>query len=229
MYKITILFLLFLTFTNCKEKIKVKELSKAKKEQPITKHSKLNISKFISKDYEIQYETIGDLNFDTLPDKVVVTKKKNDSLSKRKMYIFFQKPDTSLALYATSKTILPPEYNTSSLFKTYYQEEINVNKGLLKIKLFGTGINGNLFTTFKFDNTSFLIEKIETYAVGAGSHNNSIYKPLEGTLCTSIINTMEENIPTKTNTFKQEKRKYTFKKDKPDLIMNQLLNKISNY
>ena len=121
--------------------------------------------------YEVHYMAEGDLNNDGLTDLAVILQHKAYKYAERPTLILLQTKDKSYQLDKVSNLVMPPEY-TDSDFKLYDTEDISINDGLLKIQLFGIGPSGNLFSDFKYFGNELLLTSIETYNMGAGSHQS---------------------------------------------------------
>ena len=157
-------------------------------------------SDFVSSGYEIQYEAEGDLNQDGLPDLALVVRKKADTLAGRTVLVILKNPDTTYKLDKVSTKAFPDEYNGDG-YKMHDPENISIEKGELHINLYDIGPNGNLFSTFKYINNNLVLTYIETYNMGAGSHQALYYEPMKGKFVQEVTNTMEEEAPTTSKTF----------------------------
>jgi hypothetical protein len=182
-------------------------------------------SDFISGDYDIQYETEGDLNQDGLSDIALVLRKKSDTFARRKMLILLRNTDKTYHLSTSSDTVIPEEYNEAG-YKTHETEDISIDKNILNINLYDIGPYGNQFSKFKYIEGSLILTYIETYNMGAGSHSSLYYEPLKGKLTEETVNTMEENMPSKTRTFTVKKERYLFEKASPGDIIFKIYNSI---
>jgi len=181
---------------------------------------------FITKDEEIQYEAEGDLNHDELTDKVLVLRKKSDTLAKRKVLILLKNNDKTYRLDITSEKVFPDEYNEAG-YKMHDTEDISIDQGNLHINLYDIGPNGNQFSTFKYINGKLILTYIETYNMGAGSHSALNYEPLKGRLTQETVSTMEENTPSTTKTFQVKKESYLFEKASPEDIIRKVYHSVS--
>lgn len=168
--------------------------------------------------FEIQYQAGGDLNGDNLDDIVVVRKDKKNKTAPRSMLILLQNPDKTYRLDKVSHLAMPSEYNDSD-FKLYETEDISIDKGVLKIQLYGIGPSGNLFSEFKYFGNDLLLTNIETYNMGAGSHQSLDFDVLTGELTQEIINTMEEEMPSEEKTYHLKKQKIKFEDANPDQVI----------
>jgi hypothetical protein len=177
--------------------------------------------------YEVQYEAKGDLNKDGLDDIAVVLVHKEVKKAERPMLILLQNKDKSYRLDKVSNFAMPIEY-TDSDYKIYDTEDINIEDGIIKIQLYGTGPSGNVFSDFKYFDNDLILTYIETYNVGAGSWQQLYYNLEKGELTEVITNTMEESMPTREKTFKLTKEKYEFESTSPDDIIIEAYKKIDS-
>lgn len=175
--------------------------------------------------YEIQYEVKGDLNQDGLPDIVIVLKNKESNIADRPTLILLQNNDKTYRLDKVSNFVMPAEYNNHD-FKIYDTEDIGIDNGTLTIQLYGIGPSGNLFSTFKYFGNDLVLAYIETYNMGAGSHQSLYYDLEQGELTQEITNTMEEDMPSREKTFKLKKEKYLFETASPDNIISKAYQQI---
>lgn len=182
-------------------------------------------SDFVSNIYEIQYEAEGDLNQDGLSDKALVLRKKADTLAARTMLIILKKPDKTYRLNKVSSTVLPDQYDAEG-YEIHDPEDISIEKGELKIILYNIGPNGNLFSHFKYVNNDFLLTYIETYNMGAGSHQSLYYEPMKGKFIQEVTNTQEENNPVTTKTFHVKKENYRFENSSPEKIIEKVFSEV---
>ncbi|MFP3593643.1 hypothetical protein [Chryseobacterium sp. SIMBA_038] len=185
------------------------------------------VSDFVSSTYEIQYEAEGDLNNDGLSDMALVLREKSDTLAGRTVLIILQNSNKTFHLDTTSETVFPAEY-TESQYKIYDTEDINIEKDELNINLYATGPNGNLFSKFKYINSDLILTYIETYNMGAGSHQALNYEVLKGKLSQEVINTMDEEMPSKSKTFNLKKQRFLFKDVDPEAVIRNAYNKIDS-
>ncbi len=177
--------------------------------------------------YEIQYDAEGDLNQDGLPDMALVVRKKNDSLSERKMMILLRNPDQSYRVDKISDKVFPAEYNEYG-YKMHDPEDISITKGELHINLYDIGPNGNMFSKFKYLNGSLILTYVETYNMGAGSHSALYYEPMKGKLIHETVNTMEEDMPSESKTILLKKEQYLFEKTSPEEVVIKVYNMINH-
>lgn len=178
--------------------------------------------------YEIQYEGKGDLNNDGLTDLAVVLRVRDNERQARPTLILLQNPDKSYRLDKVSNFAMPIQYAENG-FQLYLSEEISIENGILKIKSFGTGgPSGNLFSTFKYFGNDLVLTYIETYNMGAGSHQSLDYDLEKGELTEEITNTMKEDMPSESKTFKLKKEKHKFENASPGNIIIEAYEKIDS-
>lgn len=179
------------------------------------------VSDIVPKEFEIQYETEGDLNNDGLPDQVLVLRQKSDTLAQRTVLVLLKKNNNNFRIDKISNILLPDEYNEAS-FKKYDPEDILIEKGILKINLYNPAPYGNLFFNFKYINNDLVLTYIETYNVGAGSWQSLYYEPLKGKFTQEVTNTMEEEMPSETKNIQVKKQKFLFESSSPDDIISKV-------
>lgn len=177
--------------------------------------------------FEVQYEAKGDLNNDGLADIVFVRKDKKNKTAVRSMLVLLQNKDKTYRLDKVSNLAMPIEYNDSD-FKMYDTEDISIDKGELSIQLYGIGPSGNLFSNFKYFGNDLLLTYIETYNMGAGSHQALYYDVTKGELTQEVINTMEEEMPSKEKTFKLKREKHEFENTSPDGVIAEAYKNIDH-
>lgn len=156
--------------------------------------------------YEVQYKGEGDLNNDGLANIAVVLKYKENNISKRPMLILLQNQDKSYRLDKVSNIVMPIEYNDSD-YKSYETEDISIENGKLNINLYGMG---NIFGSFKYIGNDFVLDYMEAYAGGAGGSTVLFYDVEKGEIKINNTNTMEENMPTTSETTKAKLKNYFF-------------------
>lgn len=199
-----------------------KDTAPVEKEQSIAGKQ---VSDFVSSQYEIQYETEGDLNHDGVPDKALVLRKKDDTLAQRTMIFLLKNPDKTYRLFKSSETVFPDEYNESG-YKMHDPEDISIEKGTLNINLYDIGPYGNHFSKFKYVNDNLILTYIETYNMGAGSHSALYYEPMKGKVILETVNTMEEEMPSETKKVQVKKERFLFENVSPDDVVTNVYNSV---
>jgi len=179
------------------------------------------LSDIVGSSYEIQYEADGDLNNDGLSDKVLVLRKKSDTLSQRTVMVLLKNDNKRFRLDQISDTLLPDEYNEAG-FKKYDPENISIAKGILSVNLYNPAPYGNLFFNFEYIDKDFVLTYIETYNAGAGSWQSLYYEPLKGKFLQEVTNTMEEDTPAETRNIQVKKQKFLFENAVPDDIISKV-------
>ncbi|WP_299899811.1 hypothetical protein [uncultured Aquimarina sp.] len=187
-----------------------------------------NIENLIPYGYEIEYKTEGDLNGDNIDDIVTVIRK-TENFNGNRIVMVFLKKENSYKIDKVSNTVFPNKFfSNESDMETYYQEDINISNKELKIQLYGTGPVGNNLSTFKYDDKKLILTHIETYNVGAGSHHSLNFDVINSKLIEEVTNTMEEDMPTSTQTFIIPKQEYLFEKCSPEDIISDVYRSTSN-
>lgn len=169
--------------------------------------------------FEIQYETTGDLNGDSLSDIVIVRRDKTDKMAIRSILVLLQNKDKSYRLHKISNLLMPVEFNKDGS-KIYGTEDINIVNGELHLNFYGlAGVQGNIWGHFKYFGDDLMLTYVETYNVGAGSWQSLYYDVVKGELTEEITDTTKEDMPAKTKTFKMKKKKYLFENSSLDGVM----------
>ena len=180
---------------------------------------------YLPQGYQIQYQAEGDLNKDKKSDAVLVFKDPLDPTKSRVTLVLLNNGDGSYRLDKKSDTALPPQYipitdsdpKTDPNASTNYSEELLIEKGMLKINLNGPGGPiGNIYSTFQYTGSELLLKEVETFNAGAGAQQEVKYHLLRGEVTYSVTNTMKDDMPTKTKTFKVTPKRITFEKASPD-------------
>lgn len=178
-------------------------------------------------DYEIQYESEGDLNDDGLSDIVIVLGNKKVRNADRPMLIVLQNQNKTYRLDKVSNFAMPIAYDEHDI-KIYEYEQVRIDSGTLHIRLSGIGPTGNLSSTFKYVGKDFVLTHIKTYNMGAGSHHSLNYDLNRGTLEEEIVDTMEEDMPSKSKTFTLGKVNYLFENSSPGNIITEAYKKLDS-
>lgn len=250
MKELLVLFLLSLTLLSCEFKTKstnntatqknTDSITKNNSQEPngipeekdIFMYSKTGktVTEFIPNPdvYTIQDEVRGDLNEDGLEDIAVVIHNIKIKNEPRPMLILLQNKDNSYRLDKISNFVMPTEYTDTDL-QMYSSETFSIEKGVLKINLYGMGGPiGNTFSHFKYFQNDLILTYIETYNIGAGSWQNLYYDLRKGELTEQITNTMKEEMPTTENTFKLKKEKHLFETASPNDIISEVYKQINS-
>ncbi|WP_080778290.1 hypothetical protein [Chryseobacterium phocaeense] len=194
-------------------------------EQQQASDSEKKPSDLVPHGYEIQYDAKGDLNLDGLTDAALIIRKKDDTLAARKMLILLKNKDQIYRLYKTSDTVLPDEYNEAG-YKMHDPEDISIKEGELHIDLYDAGPYGNQFSRFRYMDGELILIYLETYNMGAGSHSALFYQPLKGKVTHDVINTLDEEMPSKSKTIFIKKEKYVFETASPDDIVRNIYDDV---
>ncbi|KXH79664.1 hypothetical protein [Chryseobacterium kwangjuense] len=211
--------------TNSAKNVKTDSVNHFSEQQPASFNSGKKPSDLVPPGYEIQYDAKGDLNLDGQTDVALIIRKKDDTLAARKMLILLKNKDQTYRLYKTSDTVLPDEYNEAG-YKMHDPEDISIKEGELHIDLYDAGPYGNQFSRFRYMDGELILIYLETYNMGAGSHSALFYQPLKGKVTHELINTMEEEMPSKSETIFIKKEKYVFETASPDDIVRKIYDKV---
>lgn len=208
-----------------KEKKSQRDTASAPEQQSASLKTGKKPSDLVPDGYEIQYDAEGDLNQDGLADMALVIRKKEDTLAGRKMMILLRKTDKTYRVDKISETVFPDEYNEAG-YKMHDPEDITIENGGLSINLYDIGPNGNQFSRFKYLNGDLVLTYIETYNMGAGSHSALYYEPMKGKLIHESVNTMEEEMPSTSNTIYLKKERFLFEKTSPDDVVRKAYDSV---
>lgn len=159
--------------------------------------------------YKIQYQAKGDLDKDGRDDLVVVLVHKESKTADRPMLILLQNKDKSYRLDKISNKVFPVEYNEAD-YKLFDTEDISVEDGQLYINLYSIGPSGNIFSSFKYVGNDFVLTNLEGNFRGAGGSSVISYDFSTGKIVTVDTNTMEEDMPSKSNTSKSKQKRHLF-------------------
>ncbi|WP_333852701.1 hypothetical protein [Epilithonimonas sp.] len=91
----------------------------------------------------------------------------------------------------------------------------------MTIQLYGIGPSGNLFSDFKYIGNDLFLTHIETYNMGAGSHQSLDYDVIKGELSQEVTNTMKEEMPSEEKTFHLKPQKIKFEDASPDDVIGE--------
>lgn len=153
--------------------------------------------------YVIQYEAAGFLNQDNFKDKVLILQEDEESKSLARITLILLGSKQGFELYKKSYTIMPPEYNADN-YKNFDVEDVTIENNKILFDLSAVGPNGHITFEFTFQNNDLQLHEFTGYFMGAGSHTEYTYKPKNqttGTLEETIINTMEDDMPSTTKAY----------------------------
>ncbi|NRS90334.1 hypothetical protein HNQ02_003274 [Flavobacterium sp. 7E] len=175
--------------------------------------------------YKIQYEAKGDLNNDGKDDIAIVLAHKEIKTLERPMLVLLQNDDKSFRLDKVSTLVMPVEYSGDD-YKMYTEQDVNIENGILKIQLYGSGGPvGNIFSHFEYSGNDLVLTYIETYNSGAGSWQDLHFDLKKGLLTQEVTSTMTEDMPSESKTFKLEKEKHLFEDTSPDDVIMEVYKK----
>ena len=113
-------------------------------------------------------EVIGDLNKDSLPDKVIVTQDTLNENSPYRVQVFFKEPNGQFKLIVTTTKIIEPQYpDGKDGYRTDDFSDVTINKGVLSVNF--QLLRGHFEYKFRYQNGNFeLIGFSEGYSDGQG-------------------------------------------------------------
>lgn len=113
-------------------------------------------------------EVIGDLNKDSLPDKVIVTQDTLNENAPYRLQVFFKEPNGQFKLIVTTTKIIEPQYpDGRDGYRTDDFSDVTINKGVLSI--YFQLLRGHCEHKFRYQNGNFeLIGFSEAYSDGQG-------------------------------------------------------------
>lgn len=126
------------------------------------KNAKLNF------DYKI-IEVVGDLNKDSLPDKVIVTQDTLNEKAPYKIEVFFKEPNGKLKLIVSSTKLIEAQYpdGRDGYFTGTAFSEVTIIKGILSVNM--ELLRGHYEHKFRYQNGNFeLIGFSEVFSDGQG-------------------------------------------------------------
>ncbi|RZL44940.1 MAG: hypothetical protein EOP00_18605 [Pedobacter sp.] len=178
------------------------------------------IKAFIPKYYDIDMEAEGDLNRDGLKDQAMILINAKDTTAQRVALVLFLQSDNSYVLNAKSFSVVEPKYSEDG-YQNYDFEEISIDKnGQLTISQQATGPNGSLESIYKYINNELVLTNITSFNMGAGGQTELKLDLLKGIFEETDINTMKEDMPSKTFTKQYKIPKVTFENSSPrDVII----------
>ncbi len=178
--------------------------------------------------FAVQYEAEGDLNADGIPDLALVLQNKKDKQQgARPVLVLLGQRDKTYRLDKVSHFVFPVAHNEAD-FPNYDTEDISISDSTLHIQLYGVGPQGNLFSEFKYFGKDLLLTSIETYNMGAGSHSQIDYDPLQGSATLDVINTMEEEMPSEITVHPIRKKTFPFETADPGEIIRDVYRQIDS-
>lgn len=113
-------------------------------------------------------EVIGDLNKDSLPDKVIVTQDTLNENAPYRLQVFFKEPNGQFKLIVTTTKIIEPQYpDGRDGYRTDDFSDVTINKGVLSVNF--QLLRGHFEYKFRYQNGNFeLIGFSEGYSDGQG-------------------------------------------------------------
>jgi len=113
-------------------------------------------------------EVIGDLNKDSLPDKVIVTQDTLNENAPYRLQVFFKEPYGQFKLIVTTTKIIEPQYpDGRDGYRTEDFSDVTINKGVLSV--YFQLLRGHFEHKFRYQNGNFeLIGFSEVYSDGQG-------------------------------------------------------------
>lgn len=113
-------------------------------------------------------EVIGDLNKDSLPDKVIVTQDTLNENAPYRLQVFFKEPNGQFKLIVTTTKIIEPQYpDGRDGYRTDDFSDVTINKGVLSVNF--QLLRGHIEYKFRYQNGNFeLIGFSEGYSDGQG-------------------------------------------------------------
>ncbi|MND42075.1 hypothetical protein D3C80_328410 [compost metagenome] len=172
----------------------------------VTDTSTFNLAPFLSNNnYRVQHESSGFLNNDRYEDRVLVLEADNEESNylPRLTLVLLGSPK-GFKLYMRSESIMQAE-NTVEGGKMFDTEDVKIEENKIVFDLYAIGPNGHISYEFAWINDHLQLHELIGYFMGAGSHTEYVYRPkspIEGTLDETVINTMEDNMPSTTNTYR---------------------------
>jgi len=126
------------------------------------KNAKLNF------DYKV-IEVVGDLNKDSLPDKVIVTQDTLNEKAPYKIEVFFKEPNGKFKLIVSSTKLIEAQYpdGRDGYFTGTAFSEVTIIKGILSVNM--ELLRGHFEHKFRYQNGNFeLIGFSEVFSDGQG-------------------------------------------------------------
>lgn len=119
-------------------------------------------------DYKI-IEVVGDLNKDSLPDKVIVTQDTLNEKAPYKIEVFFKEPNGKFKLIVSSTKFIEAQYpdGRDGYFTGTAFSEVTIIKGILSVNM--ELLRGHFEHKFRYQNGNFeLIGFSEVFSDGQG-------------------------------------------------------------
>lgn len=177
----------------------------SEKNERMADSSAFNIDTFLRKNnYVIQYESSGFLNHDRYKDRVLVLENNSEEsnyLPRLTLVLLGSKQ--GFVLFTQSESVMQAEY-TSDGYKMFDTEDVKIEKSKIIFDLYAMGPNGHISYEFTWKEDGLQLQELVGYFMGAGSHTEYVYhpkSPVEGTLSETVINTMEDKMPSSTDTY----------------------------
>lgn len=193
------------------------------KPEPDFPKSGNKIEDLIPQYFDTDMEASGDLNHDGLEDRVLVLVNTRDTTALRPTLVVL-KVGNVYRIDAKSFAVIEPKYRQDG-YLNYDYEEVKIDKnGQLIFSQQSTGPNGSLESTFKYLNNELILTNISSFAMGAGGQTELKLDLLKGIFEQTDINTMKEDMPSKTTTQKYILPKTVFSNSDPRAIMIKAFN-----
>ena len=198
--------------------VNTKPDTKLKYPEPDFPTSGNKIEELIPQYFDIDMEASGDLNHDGLEDKVLVLINTRDTTALRPTLVVLKVGD-AYSVDAKSFAVIEPKYREDG-YQNYDFEDVTIDKnGNLLFSQQATGPNGTLNSTFKYINNELVLTEVSSFAMGAGGQTALKLDLLKGIFEQTDINTMKEDMPSKTTTKKYKLGKVLFADSDPREII----------
>jgi len=176
------------------------------------------IEDLIPQYFDIDMEASGDLNGDGLEDNVLVLIDTRDTTALRPTLVVL-KVAGAYKVDTKSFTVLEPKYREDG-FQNYDFEEVSIDKnGELTFTQQAMGPNGNLESTFKYINNELVFTDLSSFNMGAGGQTGLKLDLIKGVFEQTDIDTMKEDMPSKTTRRKYKLPKVLFAESDPRAMM----------
>jgi len=189
-------------------------------DEPIFPAFAKTVKDFIPEHYDIDLEADGDLNHDGLKDQVMILINTVDTTSQRVALVLLLQNDKSYKLDTKSFGVVEPKYREDG-YQNYDFEDISIDKeGVLTITQQATGPNGSLESIYKYIDDKLILTDITSFTMGAGGQTELKLNLIKGIFEETDINTMKEDMPSKTTTKKYKIPEVSFENSNPrDVII----------